>query len=175
MAMAADRDPIAAVLPTGREVVSGWAGTGGEEKRAPFTWNALLWSMVCPRRGHRLLPTVSGTLLIAVAFGIAATQAAGLKSNFGTMCKPLHAGTASEHGLRAARLAAIDVDAALQNGQGIEADLRKRGQWDLYERHVVELMPLLARAGRRGNRIDLGYQQLNQRCILRQRPLALQH
>ena len=32
---------------------------------------------------------------LAVAFGIAATQAAGLKSNFGTMCKPLHAGTAS--------------------------------------------------------------------------------
>ena len=43
---------------------------------------------------------------LATAFGIAATQAAGLKSNFGTMCKPLHAGTASEHGLRAARLAA---------------------------------------------------------------------
>ncbi len=43
---------------------------------------------------------------LAVAFGIAATQAAGLKSNFGTMFKPLHAGTASEHGLRAARLAA---------------------------------------------------------------------
>lgn len=43
---------------------------------------------------------------LAVAFGIAATQAAGLKANFGTMCKPLHAGTASEHGLRAARLAA---------------------------------------------------------------------
>lgn len=43
---------------------------------------------------------------LAVAFGIAATQAAGLKSNFGTMCKPLHAGTASEHGLRAAKLAA---------------------------------------------------------------------
>ena len=33
-----------------------------------------------------------------------ATQAAGLKSNFGTMCKPLHAGTASEHGLRAAEV-----------------------------------------------------------------------
>jgi 2-methylcitrate dehydratase PrpD len=43
---------------------------------------------------------------LAIAFGIAATQAAGLKSNFGTMCKPLHAGTASEHGLRAARWAA---------------------------------------------------------------------
>ncbi|NDB77226.1 MAG: hypothetical protein EB141_16570, partial [Verrucomicrobia bacterium] len=56
------------------------------------------------------------------------------------------------------RYAAIDVDAALQNGQGIEADLRKRGQWDVFERHIVDLMPILARAGRRGNRIDLDYQ-----------------
>ena len=37
---------------------------------------------------------------------VAATQAAGLKSNFGTMCKPLHAGKASYHGLMAAKLAA---------------------------------------------------------------------
>ncbi len=42
----------------------------------------------------------------ATAIGIAATQAAGLKSMFGTMCKPLHAGRASANGLRAARLAA---------------------------------------------------------------------
>ena len=42
----------------------------------------------------------------ATALGIAATQAAGLKSMFGTMCKPLHAGTASSNGLRSARLAA---------------------------------------------------------------------
>lgn len=42
----------------------------------------------------------------ATAIGIAATQAAGLKSMFGTMCKPLHAGTAAANGLRAARLAA---------------------------------------------------------------------
>jgi 2-methylcitrate dehydratase PrpD len=40
-----------------------------------------------------------------VALGIAATQAAGLKSMFGTMCKPLHAGKASYHGLIAAKLA----------------------------------------------------------------------
>ena len=39
------------------------------------------------------------------ALGIAATQAAGLKSMFGTMCKPLHAGKASYHGLLAAKLA----------------------------------------------------------------------
>jgi 2-methylcitrate dehydratase PrpD len=48
---------------------------------------------------------------IAVAFGIAGTQAAGLKSNFGTMCKPLHAGLAAAHGLGAARLAAAGFTA----------------------------------------------------------------
>ncbi|MEM9683777.1 MAG: MmgE/PrpD family protein, partial [Pseudomonadota bacterium] len=41
----------------------------------------------------------------ATAFGIAGTLASGLKSMFGTMCKPLHAGRAAENGLRAARLA----------------------------------------------------------------------
>ena len=56
---------------------------------------------------------------LAVAFGIAATQAAGLKANFGTMCKPLHAGTASEHGLRAARLAAKGFTA---RGDSLECD-----------------------------------------------------
>ena len=40
------------------------------------------------------------------ALGIAGTQAAGLKSMFGTMCKPFHAGKAAYHGLLAARLAA---------------------------------------------------------------------
>ena len=39
------------------------------------------------------------------ALGIAGTQAAGLKSMFGTMCKPLHAGKAAYHGLMAAKLA----------------------------------------------------------------------
>jgi 2-methylcitrate dehydratase PrpD len=41
----------------------------------------------------------------ARAFGIAATQAAGLKAQFGTMCKPLHAGKANETGLVSAQLA----------------------------------------------------------------------
>jgi 2-methylcitrate dehydratase PrpD len=40
------------------------------------------------------------------ALGIAGTQAAGLKSMFGTMCKPFHAGKAAYHGLLAAKLAA---------------------------------------------------------------------
>src|SRR5438105_15761784 len=42
----------------------------------------------------------------AQALGIAGTQAAGLKSQFGTMCKPFHAGKAAQDGLLAARLAA---------------------------------------------------------------------
>jgi len=41
----------------------------------------------------------------ALAMGIAGTQAAGLKSMFGTMCKPLHAGKAAQNGLFAAELA----------------------------------------------------------------------
>ncbi|MBA4180376.1 MAG: MmgE/PrpD family protein [Anaerolinea sp.] len=40
------------------------------------------------------------------ALGIAGAQAAGLKSMFGTMCKPLHAGKAASNGLFAAQLAA---------------------------------------------------------------------
>jgi 2-methylcitrate dehydratase PrpD len=42
----------------------------------------------------------------ATALGIAGTQAAGLKSEFGTMCKPFHAGKAAQNGLLASRLAA---------------------------------------------------------------------
>ncbi|WP_254641808.1 MmgE/PrpD family protein [Streptomyces sp. BV129] len=41
----------------------------------------------------------------ASALGIAGTQAAGLKSMFGTMAKPLHAGLAARNGYLAARLA----------------------------------------------------------------------
>jgi 2-methylcitrate dehydratase PrpD len=48
------------------------------------------------------------------ALGLAGTQAAGLKSVFGTMSKPLHAGKAAANGLLAARLASrgftSDVD-----------------------------------------------------------------
>ncbi len=47
------------------------------------------------------------------AIGIAATQAAGLKSMFGTACKPLHAGLAARNGLLAARLALRGFDSRL--------------------------------------------------------------
>jgi 2-methylcitrate dehydratase PrpD len=57
----------------------------------------------------------------ATALGIAGTQAAGLKSMFGTMCKPLHAGTAAYHGLTAAKLAARGFSSrtdVIECGQG---------------------------------------------------------
>ncbi len=55
------------------------------------------------------------------ALGIAVAQAAGLKSMFGTMCKPLHAGKAAANGLMAATLAArgfTSNPAALETAQG---------------------------------------------------------
>lgn len=47
-----------------------WAGAAGPARREPFSWNLLLWSLVYPQRGHRILPTVPGVVLIALSFGI---------------------------------------------------------------------------------------------------------
>lgn len=60
----------------------------------------------------------------AAALGIAASQASGLKLNFGTMTKPLHAGKAAANGLIAARLAARGFTArhdAIEAPQGFAA------------------------------------------------------
>lgn len=61
---------------------------------------------------------------MATALGIAGAQAAGLKSMFGTMCKPLHAGKAAMNGLMAAELAArgfTSRDDVLECDQGYAA------------------------------------------------------
>lgn len=50
---------------------------------------------------------------IRIAVGLAASQAAGLRENFGTMTKPFHAGRAAESGVLAASLAARGFTAAL--------------------------------------------------------------
>jgi 2-methylcitrate dehydratase PrpD len=58
------------------------------------------------------------------AFGIAATQASGIKSMFGTMTKPLHAGKAATNGLIAAQIAAKGFTAgqdAIECAQGFMA------------------------------------------------------
>jgi len=62
------------------------------------------------------------------ALGVAGAQAAGLKSQFGSMTKPLHAGKAASNGLLAARLAALgftsarDVVACAQGFAATQAD-----------------------------------------------------
>jgi 2-methylcitrate dehydratase PrpD len=48
----------------------------------------------------------------AICLGIAASQAAGLRENFGTMTKPFHAGRAAESGVLAASLAGAGFTAA---------------------------------------------------------------
>lgn len=52
------------------------------------------------------------------ALGIAATQAAGLREMFGTMCKSLHAGRAAQNGMMAALLAKGGFDSS---DRGLEA------------------------------------------------------
>jgi uncharacterized protein (DUF58 family) len=47
-----------------------WSGPGGGERKPRFTWNAFLWSLVHPARGHRILPTVAGVVLIGLSLGI---------------------------------------------------------------------------------------------------------
>lgn len=54
----------------------------------------------------------------AMALGIAASQASGLKANFGTMTKPFHAGKAAMNGLLAARLAARGFTASHEAIEG---------------------------------------------------------
>jgi 2-methylcitrate dehydratase PrpD len=56
------------------------------------------------------------------ALGIAASQSAGLRENFGTMTKPFHAGRASESGIVAAELAKLGWTATpivLEAGRGL--------------------------------------------------------
>ncbi len=53
------------------------------------------------------------------ALSIGATQAGGLRENFGTMTKPFHAGRAAENGVTAAEIAALGFTAS---PNGLEAD-----------------------------------------------------
>ena len=73
---------------------------------------------------------------MAMALGLAGTQAAGLKSMFGTMAKPLHAGKAAANGVFAARLAKRGFTAnpnVLETAQGFAATQGDRPIPDVLE------------------------------------------
>lgn len=55
---------------------------------------------------------------VETALGIAASGASGLRANFGTMTKPLHAGLAAQSGLRAALLAEAGFTASAEAFDG---------------------------------------------------------
>jgi len=50
--------------------VSDWAGASGRAQRRPFTWSRFLWSLVYPKRGDRIRPTLPGVILVALSMGI---------------------------------------------------------------------------------------------------------
>jgi 2-methylcitrate dehydratase PrpD len=118
--------PTVAVLPAALALAQS-IDASGKDLVAAFVAGyetvCLLGGMVAPghyARGFHVTGTVGtfgaaaacahllglGPEQTQTALGIAGTQAAGLKSMFGTMCKPLHAGKACESGLLAAQLAA---------------------------------------------------------------------
>ncbi len=47
-----------------------WSGPGARAQRRKFTWAEFLWSLVYPKRGHRILPTIPGLVLIGLSMGI---------------------------------------------------------------------------------------------------------
>ncbi len=47
-----------------------WSGPGARRRRRKFTWAEFLWSLVHPQRGHRILPTIPGMVLIGLSMGI---------------------------------------------------------------------------------------------------------
>jgi uncharacterized protein (DUF58 family) len=48
-----------------------WSGPGVRAKRRrEFRWSGFLWSVVYPQRGHRILPTIPGMVLIGLSMGI---------------------------------------------------------------------------------------------------------
>ena len=74
------------------------------------------------------------------ALGIAGTRAAGLKSQFGTMCKPLHAGHAASTGLQSASLAArgfTSCDDILEATQGFMDTQAKSASEDRFEQAMT--------------------------------------
>ena len=75
------------------------------------------------------------------ALGIAASMAAGLQANFGTMTKPLHPGFAAANAITAAELAALSVDASAEAFDSKYSYFKVYGgEYQVYplERHFIE-------------------------------------
>ena len=72
-----------------------------------------------------------------MAFGIAASEASGLRENLGTMAKPLHAGIAAVNGIVAARLAQEGLTGAVDGLGGEFGVLRVIATAGEYDEHRI--------------------------------------
>ena len=129
-------------------------GAPGKERIAAYvagyeTWAELLGRDADKHHGKGWHPTaVFGTLAAAAAaakiaglnpekttnaLGIAASMAAGLVANFGSMTKPFQVGRAAQSGVLAARLAAAGMTGsadALEHRSGFLAAVSPKGRFD---------------------------------------------
>ena len=56
--------------PSANVSSAAWSGPGHAVRRRTFTWNRLLWALVFPQKGERIMLTVPGTLLTVLSLGI---------------------------------------------------------------------------------------------------------
>jgi uncharacterized protein (DUF58 family) len=47
-----------------------WSGPGAKKQRRKFRWSEVVWMLVWPRSGERIVPTASGVILIGLCFGL---------------------------------------------------------------------------------------------------------
>lgn len=139
----------------GVEVQSGIAATMGDvHYRKGWHSTATLGAFGASAAAGRLLGLSSEELQLA--FGIAATQAAGLRAAFGSMCKPLQTGRAAVNGVMAASLARagftsrtdilecadgfVEVEGATPTDGGLAALLATTEAWNsdlFYTRSII--------------------------------------
>jgi 2-methylcitrate dehydratase PrpD len=84
---------------------------------------------------------------IATAMGIAASWSGGLRDNFGTAVKPLHAGSAGLHGVAAAELAARGLTASREILDGERGFLAVMANGDIEESAITAEALELATSG----------------------------
>jgi uncharacterized protein (DUF58 family) len=54
-----------------RSTTEAWAGPGADGREAgPGRWATLLWALIYPPRGERVVPTTSGVVLVSLAIGV---------------------------------------------------------------------------------------------------------
>ena len=108
------------------------AGAGRDAYRKGYHGTAIFGVFGAAAAAGRLLGLTVDQL--RQAFGIAGSEASGLRANFGTMTKPLHAGSCGRAGVMAATLAKAGFTAdpnIIETGVGYGDVILGKGSYDL--------------------------------------------